>query len=148
MRARPVIVGAIILVGSLGLTGQAPRHFNPVIDLLAQKKPVFGVYAPSNPRWTRRCAAAGRRASAEDARATRAGSARELQAGDFVFDGTMEGGEISTRPAAFRRFRQGDGRRRLDREVARAARTHPLIVKTPRSRPRTRSLPSNASAAS
>src|SRR4030095_61894 len=41
-------VGASLL-GLLSWT-QGPRHLNPVIDLLAEHKPVFGVYGPRNPR--------------------------------------------------------------------------------------------------
>jgi len=30
--------------------GQKKAHLNPMIELHAQKKPIFGLYAPSNPR--------------------------------------------------------------------------------------------------
>ena len=33
------------------ITAQAPKRFNPMVELLAAKKPVFGLYAPSNRRF-------------------------------------------------------------------------------------------------
>ena len=44
------IVGSVLVVATGVAVGQAPPHkrLNPVIALLEQNKPVFGVYAPSN----------------------------------------------------------------------------------------------------
>jgi hypothetical protein len=42
------IAGAAML-GSLGFAASQSAHrLNPVVELLAQRKPVFGLYAPSN----------------------------------------------------------------------------------------------------
>ena len=50
MPHRPLLTVALgALLGSVSLV-QGTRHLNPVVDLLAQKKSVFGVYAPRNPR--------------------------------------------------------------------------------------------------
>ena len=50
MRARVIVMSAaVVAAGSLTLA-QAPKHFNPMVELLKAKKPVFGLYAPSNRR--------------------------------------------------------------------------------------------------
>ena len=51
MRIRwiPVLTVAAVAASSAAMV-QAPRHLNPVVDLLAQKKAVFGLYAPANRR--------------------------------------------------------------------------------------------------
>ena len=47
MRARvPVAVIAAVVLGGSAL-GQSGKHLNPMIDLLAAKKPIFGLSAPS-----------------------------------------------------------------------------------------------------
>jgi 2-keto-3-deoxy-L-rhamnonate aldolase RhmA len=90
-------VAAASLVGTMGLR-QSPHRLNPVIELLAQRKPVFGLYAPSNRRPGRGGAGgvqpAGAPASAPEAPKTPAQLAQDAlgyKLGDFVFDGTMEG---------------------------------------------------------
>jgi 2-keto-3-deoxy-L-rhamnonate aldolase RhmA len=82
-------VAAISTIGTVGVR-KAQQHFNPVVDLLAQRKPVFGVYIPSNRR--------GRGGSAPPADAPPPKSQAELAhdalaytKGDFLFDGSMEG---------------------------------------------------------
>ena len=49
MRSRLVVAAVgVISLGAL-VAGQAPKkHLNPLVDLFAQKKPVFGLYAPAN----------------------------------------------------------------------------------------------------
>ena len=79
----------VLALGSL-VTGQAPKaRLNPIIGLLEQKKPVFGLYAPSNRRFP------GAPAAAADAPAkTPAELAKDAlgySSSDFVFDGSMEG---------------------------------------------------------
>ena len=50
MRARIVIaLVATVAAGTL-VVGQSPKRLNPMIELLSQKKPVFGLYAPANRR--------------------------------------------------------------------------------------------------
>jgi len=65
---------------------QAPKHFNPMIDLHIAKKPLFGLYLPSN--------RGGRGAVQQAAPKTPAQLVQEAFAypnADFVFDGSMEG---------------------------------------------------------
>lgn len=94
---------------ALGLTaGSAPAvaqgtHLNPVVDLLAKKQPVFGLYAPSNRR--------GRGAPPADAPppktpAQLAFDALGNQKADYIFDGTMEGDFDRAFPT-FAEFMQG-----------------------------------------
>ena len=56
MHARliPLVASLAVLPGATPVSGQAEvrKHHNPMIDLLEQKKPVFGLYAPSNRRFT------------------------------------------------------------------------------------------------
>src|SRR5687767_14542080 len=90
VRARAIPVLAAITF-STAATAQAPKHLNPVVDLLAQKKAVFGLYAPANRRAGRGGAvpadAPPPKAPAELAKDALTGSNA-----DYIFDGTMEGG--------------------------------------------------------
>lgn len=97
MRTRWMLaVAAASMLGSLGLR-QAQRRLNPVIELLAQKQPVFGLYAPSNRRPGRGGGGgntAGAPAATSEPPKTPAQLAQDALAyklGDYVFDGTMEG---------------------------------------------------------
>ena len=93
-------VGTVLVVGVLGVVGagQAPKaRLNPVIGLLEQKKPVFGLYAPSN----RRFPGGGPPApgtvtpGVQLPAKTPAELAREalgFARCDFLFNGSMEGG--------------------------------------------------------
>jgi len=130
VRARPVFVGAIILVGSLGLTGQAPRRFNPVIELLAQKKPVFGLYAPSNPRGGRGGAPPPADAPPPKSVAQLAQDAVAYKLQDYVFDGTMEGANFDTAYARFAGFAKAMSDAGFVDKSPTPHLTHPLVVKT------------------
>ena len=101
MRARLIVMSAAVAAaGSLALA-QAPTHFNPMVELLAAKKPVFGLYAPSNRRFggggPGAPGAAARPATPPaDAPPTKtpaqlAKEAVEFANSDFIFDGSMEG---------------------------------------------------------
>jgi 2-keto-3-deoxy-L-rhamnonate aldolase RhmA len=85
------IGGAAAASLSFGLVhAQKRQRMNPVIELLEQRKPVFGVYWPSNPQ--------GRRGAPPptDVPPKQPGElAREAlayPAADFLFNGSMEGG--------------------------------------------------------
>ena len=93
---KPILLG-VAVVGSLAVglaAGQAPKkqHRNPIISLLEQGRPVFGVYAPSN---------GGRRGEPVTPR-----SALELAKdglaytdADFLFNGSAEGNIDRAMPA-------------------------------------------------
>ena len=128
----------LTLIGSAAVTGfviaqGASQRLNPVVDLLIQKKPVFGLYAPSNRRPGR---PGGATAPAPAAPETPPKSPAELakeavayKSSDFVFDGSMEGGLERALPAftALMSGLQSAG------VVAKSPHrlTHPVIVKTP-----------------
>jgi 4-hydroxy-2-oxoheptanedioate aldolase len=100
MRARVVVMSAAALAAGVMVMAQAPKRFNPMVELLAAKKPVFGLYAPSNRRFgggPGGAPGAGRPATPPaDAPPPRtpADLAKEAVAfanSDFIFDGSMEG---------------------------------------------------------
>ena len=89
---RAFIAASVLAVAALTIAGQAQtrQRLNPMIDLLEQKKPVFGVYWPQNPQ--------GRRGAPPPADAVMrpqtewAKDALAYKNGDFLFNGAMEGG--------------------------------------------------------
>ena len=102
-------VAAAVMGAAAAGQGQQAKHLNPMIELHAQKKPIFGLYAPSNPR------ARGNRGGAPAAAvpapppppappilktpAELAQDALAYDKSDFVFDGSMEGGVDRGLPA-------------------------------------------------
>ena len=89
MRARVILLIAAVAVSSAAMV-QAPRHLNPVVDLLAQKKAVFGLYAPANRR-PGRGGAVPADAPPPKTPAELAKEALANESADYLFDGTMEG---------------------------------------------------------
>jgi 4-hydroxy-2-oxoheptanedioate aldolase len=118
-------------VATLALAGlaatQNARHLNPVVDLLAQKKAVFGVYGPRNPR-----ARPGAPATADTVRqktpAELAKDASGYGAADFIFDGSMEGDYDRAYPA-FAEFAKGMAEGGMVAKGPDARFHHPLVVK-------------------
>lgn len=98
MRARGMLMSAAVIAAAGTLaTAQAPKRFNPMVELLAAKKPVFGLYAPSNRRFGGGPGGPGG-AAAPPAAAAPAKTPAELAKeavmfanSDFIFDGSMEG---------------------------------------------------------
>ncbi len=142
MRGRFVfIVAAIAAAGAL-VQGQGQRRLNPMIELLSQKKPVFGLYAPSNPRM--RGGGGVTMPGAAPAPATPPASAappppprtpaqlaQDALANtttDFIFDGTMEGGMDRALPA-FTDFVKGMTATGSFAKSPMKQLTHPLVVK-------------------
>jgi 2-keto-3-deoxy-L-rhamnonate aldolase RhmA len=126
------LVGAVLLSGLA--VAQAPKgqRLNPVIQLLSERKPVFGLYAPSN----RRPGGRGGAAPAAETPAPPQKTAAELAAEavaykntDFVFDGSMEGGLQRGLPAFSELVKGMQSAGALSQSPRRL--THPLIVKTP-----------------
>jgi 4-hydroxy-2-oxoheptanedioate aldolase len=103
----------------------AQQHMNPVIDLLAAKKPVFGMYAPANRR-----VRPGQPAPPADSTKTPAQLAVDAVAykgSDFVFDGGMEGAYDAVFPV-FNEFAKG---MLAAGYITNKRITHPLFIKTP-----------------
>ena len=131
-----------LLLTAIGAAVFAPLVFaqpkprlNPVIELLAQKKAVFGLYAPSNRRGGRPSAPGAPQPAPppppapEKSAAELAADAIAYKSSDFVFDGSMEGGLERALPA-FTALMQGlHNAGALSKAPHRL--THPVIVKTP-----------------
>jgi 4-hydroxy-2-oxoheptanedioate aldolase len=95
MRSRLVLVPVALSLAALtvSLAGQAPaRHrLNPVIELLEQHKPVFGVYNPANPTGRGRGGVTVPISPADiKAPIDRAREALAYSRADFLFNGTFE----------------------------------------------------------
>ena len=87
MRARFVLAAcAATLCGGLVIAQGGGKHLNPLIELHQQKKPVFGLYAPANPRSTQGAPQVGTPKSVAEL----AKDAVSYDKSDFVFSGTME----------------------------------------------------------
>jgi 4-hydroxy-2-oxoheptanedioate aldolase len=95
LRVLAVLLAPLVLVAWVALR-QAPPRLNPMIDLLEQGKPVFGVYAPRN----------ARNAEVQKTPAQLAREALEYAGADVVFDGSMEGNFERALPA-FEQFVRG-----------------------------------------
>jgi 2-keto-3-deoxy-L-rhamnonate aldolase RhmA len=135
MAVRPIfaLAGLALLSGSVIAQGpQSRARLNPVIELLEQKKPVFGLYAPSNRR--PRPGGPGAQAAAPEAPAKQpielAREAVAYTSSDFVFDGSMEGGLDRALPA-FTEFVKAMQQAGALKTSPALRLTHPLIVKTP-----------------
>ena len=90
MRLRVSLSIAIAALLTGAWATQRGSHLNPVVDLLAKKQPVFGIYAPRNPRPPRN-APAGSDTIRQKTPAELAKDALGYRSADYVFDGTMEG---------------------------------------------------------
>lgn len=118
-------------LSAVGLAAVA-GHLNPMIDLHAQKKPVFGLYAPAN-------RGAGRRGAGADpsqpvpapppqkSAAELAKEALAYEKSDFLFNGSMEGG-VDRGIAPFTEFVNA----LMDAAPPDVRWRHPLSVKTPK----------------
>src|SRR5262245_39916958 len=92
--ARSRVLHVVVVVCLVAVTAAQRQRLNPVIQLLEQHKPVFGLYAPSN--------GGGRRGgdpSASSGQAPVLKTPIELakdavayKSADYLFNGSMEGG--------------------------------------------------------
>src|SRR5262249_48863477 len=147
MRAPAVAFAAVLAAGSLSIgIGHAQRRprMNPVIELLEQKKPVFGVYWPSNPQGRR-----GAPPPTDVAPRPPAELAREAlayQPADFLFNGSMEGGlDRAIGPVTDFIRATADAGALTKTPFLRFP--HPLIVKIPKIAPETANANENVSRA-
>jgi 4-hydroxy-2-oxoheptanedioate aldolase len=115
------------LLAAAALHLQSARHLNPVVDLLADHKPVFGVYGPRNPR-----VRPGTAATADTVRQKSPGELARDALGyttaDFLFDGSMEGDYDRAYPV-FAEFAKGVAEGGMVAKGASARFHHPLVVK-------------------
>ncbi|MGH7469653.1 MAG: aldolase/citrate lyase family protein [Longimicrobiales bacterium] len=120
-------MAGMALVSPALAQSQNQSRLNPVIELLEQKKPVFGLYAPSNRR------PGGRDANAANATPAKtpaqlAQDAVAYKASDFIFDGTMEG-NFERAYHAFAELVKGLSEAGVLRKAPTLRLTHPLMVK-------------------
>ena len=123
---RPCLLLAVVSTAVFGgdAIAQAKPHLNPVVDLLAQKKPVFGVYGPRNPR-----ARPGQPDTIKQKTPSElAKDALGYTAADYIFDGSMEGDFDRALPA-FADFAKGMAAGGMVTKGPNARLHHPLIVK-------------------
>jgi 4-hydroxy-2-oxoheptanedioate aldolase len=136
-----VTIAAGSIVG--GVVLQQQQRLNPVIELLASKKPAFGLYAPANPRvggrgGRGRAAQAGAAAAeaapavARKSPAQLAGDAVAYTGGDYIFDGSMEGPErFDQAYTTFQEFSQGMTDAGSVASPSKPRISHPLYLKAP-----------------
>jgi 2-keto-3-deoxy-L-rhamnonate aldolase RhmA len=108
--------------------GQRQR-LNPVIQLLEQHTPVFGLYAPSNGGGRRGAPPAPVRPAIELAK-----DALAYKSADYLFNGSMEGGLDRGLPA-FTDFVKALGEAAGPAKPPFFGLAHPLIIKTPKIAP-------------
>jgi 4-hydroxy-2-oxoheptanedioate aldolase len=136
---RHVVVAIFLSAALNGLAlGQTRRsqRLNPVIALLEQKQPVFGLYAPSaGGNRGRGGAAAGGAPPATPAPVKQpidlAKEALAYESADYLFNGSMEGGVDRGLPA-FTEFVKAMDEAAGPNRPRYFGVTHPLIVKTPK----------------
>lgn len=121
-----IVLGSSALAPAQPATEVRKRH-NPIVDLLEQKKPVFGLYAPSNRRFTPPGAATPTpvppKTPLELAR-----EATRNRATDYIFDGSMEGDFEKALPE-FAVFARAMGEAGILAKTPVLRLTHPLVVK-------------------
>ena len=129
-----VMLTAGAVCGAVAIHGQPRQRLNPVIALVDQGKPVFGVYTPS-------AFPPGGRRGAPPPPDTPAKSPIELarealayKAADYLFNGSMEGGVDRALPAVTD-FVKAMGEAAGETRGPFFGLVHPLIVKTPKIAP-------------
>jgi 4-hydroxy-2-oxoheptanedioate aldolase len=134
MRAGTVFAVAAVLVAGTMVSTQGQKRLNPMIELLSQKKPVFGLYAPSNRRMGGPPGAAPGSVVApavqlpQKSAAELAAEALGNKTTDYIFDGTMEGNMARALPV-FTAFVKGMAPGGSFAKSPAGQLTHPLIVK-------------------
>jgi len=134
----------LVSVGVFCIAGQAQtrQRLNPMIDLLEQKKPLFGVYWPGNPQ--------GRRGGPPPADAVMkspaewAKDALAYRNADFLFNGSMEGG-VDRAIGGVSDFIKATADAGLLTKTPFPRFPHPLMVKTPKIAPDTSAAVANIS---
>src|SRR5688500_3768262 len=107
---------------------QPPVHLNPVIDLLEQRRPIFGLYAPANPRV--RPGVPAPEPTTIKSPAQLAQDALAYAGADYIFDGSMERNFDRGYPV-FVEFAHGMFNAGLLRKAPSPTLRQPLFVKTP-----------------
>ena len=85
-RLAPLAAAAATLLAAVPLGAQRAPHLNPLVDLLAARRPIFGLYVPSD----RRPGAPADAGTPARSPAALLAEAVAQPASDYIFDGTME----------------------------------------------------------
>jgi len=129
VRARLILTAAAVALCSGSAGAQNRQRLNPIIELLEQKQPVFGLYAPANRR-VRAGDASAANSEPPKSQAQLAQDALGNKTGDYVFDGSMEGNYDASFPT-FAEFVQGMAQNGALQRTPFLRLHHPLMVKTP-----------------
>ena len=121
----PVTTALLVLTALTASQAQKTPRLNPIIKLLEQKQPVFGVYWPSN--------GGGRRGAEAPARPAidLAKDALGYGGADFLFSGSMEGGVDRGLPA-YTEFVKSLGEAAGPNKPPFFGLTRGIVVKTPK----------------
>ena len=138
MRSRALALVATAAVGSASIAGvvhaQKRQRLNPVIALLEQNKPVFGVYWPSNATGRGRAGAPPPPVVPPKPAIDLAREALAYGAADFLFSGSMEGG-VDRAIGPVTDFVKATAHAGALEKTPFPRLPHPLIVKTPKIAP-------------
>jgi len=128
------LLAGLLVVGVVH--GQKRQRINPMIDLLEQQKPMFGVYWPGNPSGRGRAGAPPPPATPPKSPAELAREALAYAPADFLFNGAMEGGvDRAIGPVSDFIKATADAGALTKTPFLRFP--HPLVVKTPKIAPDT-----------
>jgi 4-hydroxy-2-oxoheptanedioate aldolase len=132
----------VVAVGCISGQAQTRQRLNPMLDLLEQKKPLFGLYWPGNPQ--------GRRGGPPPADAVMkppaewAKEALAYKNADFLFNGSMEGG-VDRAIGGVSDFVKATADAGALTRTPFLRLPHPLMVKTPKIAPDTAAAVHNIS---
>lgn len=130
MRASIIRTAALLVVTAAALAAgqtEVRKHHNPVIDLLEQKQPVFGLYAPSNRRFNPPGAPTPSPVPPKTPLEL-AQAAVAYKSTDYIFDGSMEGDYEKAYPV-FAEFAKAMSEAGVLAKTPVLRLTHPLVVK-------------------
>jgi 2-keto-3-deoxy-L-rhamnonate aldolase RhmA len=146
MRSRPLATAVTLALGLLSAVGQAQtrQRLNPMIDLLEQNTPLFGVYWPSNPSGRGRAGAPPPPEVPAKSPGELAKEALAYRNADFLFNGSMEGG-VDRAIGGVTDFIKATADAGALMKTPFPRFPHPLMVKTPKIAPDTATAVTNIS---
>ena len=138
MRSRSLVTAVILALALQHVGGQAQtrQRLNPMIDLLDQHTPVFGVYWPANPTGRGRAGAPPPAAVPAKSPIEFAHEALAYRNADFLFSGSMEGG-VDRAIGGVTDFVKATADAGALMKTPFPRFPHPLMVKTPKIAPDT-----------
>jgi 2-keto-3-deoxy-L-rhamnonate aldolase RhmA len=128
MRFDAVVTAAVLLAAPALAQSPGTSRLNSVIELLEQKRPVFGLYAPANPRVRPGETTAVQAAAKSPGQLAQ--DALIFTRADYIFDGSMERNFERTY-ASFAEVARAMFDGGMLQRAPTVRLTHPLFVKTP-----------------